>query len=160
MKGDDRPYAPLTQLHQEIDRLMSHTLRGFGIPMAGFEGSLASLSDKGAILKPSVDIEASDKEYAISVEVPGVEEDDIQLELAHNMLTIKGEKSRKSEKKTKDVFRIERSYGAFQRILSLPNDADSDNIDASFKNGVLTIRLPRKAASRPEGKIIEVKSVA
>lgn len=156
----EQQYAPLTQLHQEIDRLLGDTLRGLGIPLMGIEGSLSNQQGHEAILKPNVDIEASEKEYTVTVEVPGVEEDNIQLELTQNMLIIKGEKSRQSEKKSKDVFRVERSYGAFQRVLSLPGDADLDKIEAAFKNGVLTVTLPRKAASKPEGKVIKVKSAA
>lgn len=152
-------YTPLTQLHQEIDRMFDQTFRSFGLPSLGF-GSALSEAGQGVLLKPNVDIEASEKEYAITVEVPGVEEDNIKLELVDNTLTIKGEKKQESEKKEKDVYRVERSYGSFQRVLSLPEDADQDNIDAQFKNGVLTITLPRKAVSKPKGKVIDIKHAA
>lgn len=149
-------YTPLTQLHQEIDRMFDSVFRNFGLPSLGVNTALA----QDALLKPNVDIAASDKEYTITVEVPGVEEDKIKLELADNTLTIKGEKKQESEKKEKDFYRVERSYGSFQRVLSLPEDADQDGIDAQFKNGVLTITLPRKAISKPKGKVIDIKHAA
>lgn len=153
-------YTPLTQLHQEIDRIFDNAFRGFRLPSFEFDNTLSGVN-QDVFLKPNVDIEASDKEYAITVEVPGVEEDNIKLELADNTLTIKGEKKQESKKKEKDVYRVERSYGSFQRVLSLPEDADQDNIDAQFKNGVLTITLPRKqVATKPKGKVIDIKHAA
>ncbi len=153
---DRQAHAPLAPLHQEIDRLFENVFRGFGLPSLGIENALSGIS-QDMLLKPNMDITASDKEYAITVEVPGVEENNIKLELADNTLTIKGEKKQESEKKDKDVYRIERSYGSFQRVLSLPEDADHENIDAQFKNGVLTITVPRKVISKPKGKTIDIK---
>tara|TARA_R110001592_G_scaffold177076_2_gene417312 strand:- start:124325 stop:124876 length:552 start_codon:yes stop_codon:yes gene_type:complete len=149
-------YTPHMQLHQNIDRLLDHAFRDFGLPSLLADNPLSSLTQE-VILKPNMDIEASDKEYTITVEVPGVAEDNIKLELADNTLTIQGEKKQESEKKDKDVYRIERSYGSFQRVLSLPEDADQGNIDARFKNGILTITMPRKVVSKSESKIINIK---
>ena len=97
------------------------------------------------------------KEYAISVEVPGVDEKDVKIELANNTLTIGGEKKQEKEEKEKNFYRVERSYGSFQRVLSLPEDADQEKIQATFKKGVLRITVPRKALPHAEAKQIEVK---
>ncbi len=153
---EGRRYAPHTQLHQNIDRLLEDAFRDFGLPSLLGENALSSLT-KGVMLKPNMDIEASDKEYLLTVEVPGVAEGNIKLELADNTLTIKGEKKQESESKEKDAYRIERSYGSFQRVLSLPEDADQDKIDAHFKHGVLTIILPRKVVAKSKGKVIDIK---
>lgn len=102
-------------------------------------------------------IAADDKAYTIGVEVPGVEEKDLKLELSGDTLTISGEKRHEAEEKEKNYYRMERSYGSFQRVLTLPEDADRDGVSATFKNGVLTIEIPRLAAATADVKRIEVK---
>jgi HSP20 family protein len=156
VSGEVQHYEPHMQLHQSIDRLLDHAFRDFGLPSLLGSNSLSGVR-QSLMLKPNMDIESSDKEYTITVEVPGVEEDNIKLELVDRTLTIKGEKKQESEKKDKDVYRIERSYGSFQRVLSLPEDADQTNIDAQFKNGVLAISIPRKLISKPKSESIEIK---
>lgn len=116
------------------------------------------LSDPG-LLRPYVDIGASSTEYTITVEIPGVSDNDIQLELSDNTLIIKGEKRQEQTEQQKDFYRVERSYGSFQRVLSLPDDAESDNIQALFKNGVLNITIPRKElpATKAKPKAIPIR---
>jgi HSP20 family protein len=149
-------YHPVSQLHQEIDRMFDHFYRSFGWPSFDFEGPFSRMAE--GILKPTLDISAGEKEYAVTVEVPGVEEKDIQLELVNDTLNIKGEKKQEKEEKDKDYYRVERSYGSFHRVLSLPEDADQENINAVFKNGVMTISIPRKALPKTETKKIEIKA--
>jgi len=146
---------PMMQLHREIDRVFDEAFRGFGMPSIFGEGFPAL--EKGALLKPQVDISADDKKYTITVEVPGVEKDAVELELSKNSLIIKGEKKQEEETKDKEFYRVERSYGQFQRVLALPDDAIKENIDASFKDGVLTVTIPRKEQPKPEVKHIEIK---
>jgi HSP20 family protein len=105
-----------------------------------------------------LDVGASDKEYTISVELPGVDEKEIQLELSNNTLKIKGEKKQQKEEKEKNYYRMERSYGSFQRVLSLPEDADQEKINATYKNGIMEIAIPRKASQKTETKKIEIKT--
>ena len=90
--------------------------------------------------------------------MPGVDEKDVQLELINDTLKIKGDKKQQKEEKEKNYYRIERSYGSFQRVLSLPEDADQDNIKAVYKNGIMNITIPRKAAPKTEVKQIEIKT--
>ncbi|MBU0960000.1 MAG: Hsp20/alpha crystallin family protein [Proteobacteria bacterium] len=150
------PYGPIAQLQQEMDQLFDNFFKGFAQGPVG-TGSFfpGSLSDN--LLKPTLDIGATEKEYTISIEVPGVEEKDVTLEIADNTLTIKGEKEQEREEKEKHYYRMERSYGSFQRLLSLPEDADQDAIKATFKNGVVTITMPRKALPQSEVKQIKIK---
>jgi len=110
------------------------------------------------IFKPTLDLGASDKEYTISVELPGVDENDVKLEVMDDTLTIRGEKRQEKEEKERNYYRIERSYGSFQRMLSLPEDADQENIKAVFKKGVLTVTLPRKALPKSEARQIPVST--
>jgi HSP20 family protein len=146
---------PMLQLHHDIDRLFDNAFRGFPLPAfnsrwpddgifsaAGFQAKLNVASD--------------DKEYHISLEAPGLTEKDITLELNKGVLTIRGEKKEESETKDRHYYRVERSYGSFQRVLALPDDCDHGSINASMKNGVLDISVERKALPASETKRIPI----
>ena len=129
------PVSPLLQLHREIDRLF----------------------DWSGMLKPALDIQETDKQYKIALEVPGVEEKDIQITLDNDVLMVRGEKRQEQEKKEGGFHRVERSYGSFQRALNLPDDANQDSIKASFKNGVLTVTIDKREVSAPkQGRSIPI----
>lgn len=153
--GHPRDASPMAQFHQDIDRLFDSFFRGFGFPSMGFGRESAPLAQTDW-LKPTLDIAANDKEYAISVELPGVDEKDVELELSDETLIIKGEKKQEKERKEQNYYRMERSYGSFQRVLSLPEDAEQDGIVASYKHGVLTITIPRKARAATKAKQITI----
>ncbi len=148
---------PIEQFHREVDRLFDQTFRGFGFtPFELNRPMLPWMSD--GMLKPTLDLGATDKEYTITIEIPGVDEKDVRLEIVNDTLTIQGEKKQENEEKGKNYYRMERSYGSFQRMLSLPEDADQRKVTATFKKGVLTVTMPRKALPRADVKQIEVKS--
>lgn len=148
---------PFHQFHEEMDRLFDQAFRGFGVSPFGLnQPPLPRLAD--GMLRPTLDLGASEKEYTITVEIPGVDEKDVKLEIANDTLTIRGEKKQEKEEHEKNYYRMERSYGSFQRVLSLPEDVNQDGVKASFKNGILTVTLPRKALPKPEVKHIEVKN--
>jgi HSP20 family protein len=152
-QGVPQIYNPLAQLHRDIDRMIGNVFPGVGW------GRMIDVDD--GMLRPNVDVASTDKEYHITVEVPGVDEKDVQLELTNDgQLIIRGEKNQEKEQKYKNYYRTERSYGSFQRTLSLPQDASRDTIDASFKNGILTITCPRRAMAQSPAKRIEIKKVA
>lgn len=109
------------------------------------------------LLKPSLDIAETDKAWTVSIEIPGVEEKDINLEVENRTITVSGEKKRETMEQDENWHRVERSYGSFQRVLSLPEDVDENKIDASFKNGVLTLTLPRDAKANSNRKTIKIK---
>lgn len=154
MGGRYSDLSPVTYFHQEIDRIFDDFFSAW--PSLGmdrrYEPTMA-----GGMLKPTLDLSATEKEYAITVEIPGVDEKDVKLELANDTLTIRGEKSQEKEEKDKNYYRMERSYGSFQRVLSLPDDVDQDSIKAKFKNGVLKVTMHRKALPHSDVKRIEVK---
>lgn len=105
---------------------------------------------------PALDVSENDKQYTISVELPGVRKDDVHVELGDGMITIRGEKKSEREE-TKDQGRyVERSYGAFSRSFRLPADADPDHLDASFRDGVLTLKVAKSEAAKPRS--ISIKS--
>lgn len=158
MRPLGRAYEPTLQVHREIDRLFDNFFRGFGLsagdairPLAGFGES--------ELFRPKVDLSATDKEYRLTVEIPGVSEKDVSLAITGNSLTIRGEKKQEKEEKEKDFYRIERRYGSFQRVLSLPEDVDQDGIGAAFKDGVLTVTMPRKEVAKETVKTIEITAL-
>ncbi len=143
---------PLWNLHREMDRMFDGVMQRFS----------ALSPSNGLMLKPSVDIREGKKDYQITIEVPGVDEKDVKLELADGTLTVSGEKRHEKEQKDENYYCVERSYGSFRRVLSLPRDIDEDAIEAKFRNGVLTITVPRKqiAKTREDSKVIEIKRAA
>ena len=143
---------PIMRLHQEVDELFANFFRGF--PVSPFFGE--DEKPWRSVILPEVDIAEGKKEYTITVEVPGVEEKDIELTVAEGTLTIRGEKRYEKEDREKQYHRIERSYGAFQRVLSLPEDADEDAIKATFKNGVLTVTIGKNPKAKSSVRKIAV----
>jgi HSP20 family protein len=146
---------PLMQIHNEIDRMFDEFFSGFRDRESG--DMWDSLMPSG-LIKPNLDISESDTEYSIAVELPGVDEKNVELELVDNSLRIKGEKKRETEKKDKNYHCVERSYGTFQRVLALPEDADREGIQADYKNGIMTISIPRKPELKPETRKIDIKT--
>jgi HSP20 family protein len=158
--GKDNSAAshPVQALHQEIDQIFNDFFRGFGLaPLSRFPMP-GSLTEGAYWLKPSLDISATDKEYTLQVELPGISEKDVQVEVSGDALKIRGEKKQEKEDKGRDYYVVERSYGSFQRVLALPEDAKVDGIAAKFKNGVMTITIPRDESASQSVKKIEVKS--
>lgn len=150
-----RLYDPTLSIHRDIDRLFDSFVRGIAPSMFERFGT-GSFFEESAILKPRVDLSATDQEYLLTVEIPGVSEKDVSVDISGNTMTIKGEKKQEKEEKEKNYYRIERSYGSFQRVLSLPEDVDQAGIKASFKNGVLSIAMPRLSLPKSEGKQIPI----
>ncbi len=107
---------------------------------------------------PAVDVAETDKAYEITAELPGLDEKNIEVKLANRVLSIKGEKQEEKEEKEKDYYRRERSFGSFERSFHVPDDVQEEKIEASFKNGVLSVTLPKSAEAQKQAKKIEVKS--
>ena len=95
--------------------------------------------------------------YEITAELPGLDEKNIEVKLANGVLSIKGEKREEKEEKRKDYYRRERSFGSFERSFQMPEGIDTDKIAASFKNGILSVTLPKSAEAQKQAKRIEVK---
>lgn len=125
-----------------------------------FEGFLrGGMQDDGSfglsMWSPAVDIAEKDNEYVVRAELPGVSKDDVKITLESNILTIRGEKRQEKDMKEDDYHRMERMYGSFQRSFTLPTTVKSDSIDASYRDGILTVTLPKAEEAKP--KHIEVK---
>ena len=150
-------WSSLENLRREMDRLVDDFRFDFGwSPFRNRRFDVAPLVPReiswGAV--PAVDIAEKDNAYEISAELPGMDEKDVEVKYASGLITIKGEKQEEKEEKRKDYHLSERRYGSFQRAFSLPEGADPDKLEATFKNGVLKITLPKSAeAQRKERKI-------
>jgi HSP20 family protein len=131
---------PLLALHREMNRMFDEVFRGFDLAPFG----LASRALDG-LGWPQIDIEDTDKEVRITAELPGLNEKDVSLEIANGVLSISGEK--KSELEDKSRRFSERHYGRFERRISL-GDIEEDKVSAAFKNGVLTITVPKSAEAK------------
>lgn len=149
--------TPRDLFHSEIDRLFESMVRNFPHWDMPRDPSPRSPGLQGA-LKPRLDVSGSDNEYLISVELPGVDEKDLSIEVREDSLIIRGEKRHEHEDKGKGYYRMERSYGSFQRVLSLPDDSVQENIKATFKQGVLKITVPRQKTLPSSVKQIEISS--
>ncbi len=107
---------------------------------------------------PSADAASGMEDYEINMELPGVSADDIDVSLNDHVLTVKGEKKSSREEKTKTYYFSERSYGAFQRSFRLPGDVNTDQIEAAFVDGVLTLSLPKTGGAAQAQKKIRVQT--
>jgi len=136
----------LWSMQREINRMFDSFMQG-GIQD---DGSLGL-----AMWTPAVDIVEREDEFEVKVELPGVEKDDVKITLESNILTIRGEKKQEKEQKGENLHRVERSYGSFQRSFTLPTTVKNDKIDASYRDGILMITLPKAEEAKP--KQIEVK---
>jgi HSP20 family protein len=136
----------------------------------GFKSQIDSLFEDwfgrsmGGVLAPRVDIAEDEKAVTLTTELPGVKESDIEVTLVGDQLSIKGEK-RSEHDDTKDaegrmLHRMERSYGAFQRTLTIPYEVDPNQVSAQFKDGVLTITLPKPpdAMTQKQGRKININA--
>jgi HSP20 family protein len=148
VKRRDESLNHFYSLQRDMNRIFDRFFEDFQLP---------PFEDKWASTFPSVDVKESDREIRVSAELPGLDEKDIDITISGNLLTIRGEKKQEKEDKTENYYRKERSYGSFYRDIPLPTEVESEKVDASYKNGVLGITVPKK----PEGKRkkIAIKSV-
>lgn len=135
---------PFSFLQREIDRL--------------FEGVTRSIPGFATTTMPSMDISETDKAIEITAELPGLEKKDVELNVADNLLTIRGEKKNEREEKNKDYHLVERSYGSFSRSVELPAGVKSEDISAQIANGVLRVTVQKPAPK--QAKQIEIKTAA
>lgn len=152
--GTDRNIArreanPFSFLQQEIDRLFEGMTRGFP-SFPAFSGTSVNL--------PRMDVSETDKAIEIEAELPGLEPKDVQINLADDVLTIRGEKKSEREEKDKDYHLVERSFGSFSRSVQLPQGVKAEDVSAEIAKGVLKVTVKKPAPA--QSKQIEIKSAA
>jgi len=141
------PVRELANLQERMNRLFSDS---FG-PVSSQE----SLSAGSFV--PPVDVYEDEQGIQLKMEVPGVDEKDIDIRLENHLLTVRGERKLESETKEENYHRIERRYGSFTRSFTLPNTVNPEEVKASYAKGVLTVRLGKRAEARPKQIKVDVK---
>ena len=150
--------SPFLTLHREMNRLFDDVFSRFegGVPSVfgrmpgGAGGSWLSGS------WPSLEVNASDKEVRVSAELPGMDEKDVEVLVDDGVLTIRGERQSETEDKGRRF--SERYYGRFERSIALPYEVEEDKAEASFRNGVLTVTLPKSAKAQDKAKRIAINA--
>lgn len=138
------PFRDMLSLRADMDRLFSSLFGG-------------AYEEREGMWAPIVDIEEDNESIMVKAEIPGMKKEDIKVSVQSNMLTITGERKRESETKSKTFHRVERSYGKFSRMITLPTDVDSDKVKANYKDGILSITLPKPEAVKPKHIDVEIK---
>ena len=139
------PFRGLTTLQDQVNRLFE----GAVVQGRGGQADLAAWA-------PAVDIYEGENELVAKVDLPGVEDKDIDIRLENNTLTIRGERRFEKSVNEESYLRVERAYGSFTRTFSLPNIVNAEGISASFANGVLTVHMPKREESKPKQVKISV----
>ena len=134
-----RPMKNLFGLHNEMGRI-------FGDLFSSQEGGT---DPEETYWMPTVDVSETENDFEIRAELPGVSENDVNVSVTDNRLTVKGEKRQEAETDGKNYHRVERRYGSFQRSFTLPRNVKTSNIKAGFKDGVLTLTIPKPEAAKP-----------
>lgn len=149
---------PFEALHQRVDRIFNEFSSGFGFPKSFWDDGLKMPAMWGEQnVMPSLEMHDSDGKVTVAAELPGVAEQDIDVSVDNQLLTISGEKKSEVEHKDGDRFRTERSYGKFSRSVTLPFAIDPAQVDARFDNGVLKLTIEKPAEAAQKAKKIEIR---
>lgn len=139
-----RPFGSISPFEREVDRLFD-----------SFFGD-RWLDAPRAVWVPPMEVTETDDEFRVRMELPGVEEKDVDVTYQDGLLSIRGEKKEHSETKDKMCYCSEIAYGSFERTVSVPSNVDGEKISARYKNGILTVSLPKREEAKP--KKVEIKS--
>ena len=134
-----RPLGEVDSFRREMDRMFEN-----------FFGSGADVGESSLTWYPSVDIKETKDDFVLMAEVPGMSKDDIKINISENTLTVKGEKKEEKKEDDQNYHRVERRYGTFQRSFTLPIQVQGNKVKAAYKDGVLTITLPKKEEVKPK----------
>jgi len=134
------PMRSLISLPNEIDRFFDD----FGLNVRDFD----------TVWRPHVDLSESENSYEVKAELPGMKKEDIKIEVHDNVLTLTGEKKQENKTDKKNYHRIERSYGRFERCFRLPKEVKAEEIKAKYKNGVLSIDIPKTEETKPKEIVV------
>lgn len=134
------PWQELESMQKSLGRLLDDS---------------GALSTEGGNWMPAVDIRETEDALVVHAELPGIDKKDIKVDVRDGVLSISGERRYEKDVKEENVHRIERAYGSFSRSFSLPRNVDTEKVDASLKDGVLEVKLPKKESAKP--KAIEIR---
>ena len=145
---EDEPFGLLSSFRDEMDRLFDD----FFSPWRG-----RGLLPRETIWTPQLDVYEDENNIIVNVDVPGMKPEDIDISVSGNALSIRGEKKQEEKKEGKDYYRMERAYGSFSRTVELPSTVDTKKINATYKDGVLEVVLPKVEEAKPQKIKIKVK---
>ena len=137
-----RSWSPFRDFGSGLGRLFDEVFAERGFPVTRWS--------------PALDVVENDNAYVITLELPGAKREDVSLEIHDNVLSIRGEKKSEREEKNEKRHYVERTYGSFGRSFTLPANADAERVKATFKDGVLTVELPKTEAAKP--RLIDIKA--
>ncbi len=144
-----QPFREVATLQDRVNRLFRESYN------AGNDESLTT-----STFAPAVDVYEDEHKVTLKIEVPGIDEKDIDVRVENNTLTVHGERKIEKEEKEENYRRVERNYGSFTRTFTLPTAVDTENVSANYDKGVLKINLPKKAEAKPKQIKVSVGSVA
>lgn len=136
-----RPITPMRNVRREIDRIF-----GDFFPTFGEEGEGEIFSP---MWTPRMDLSETEGEFLVKMDLPGIDKDQVSVNVEDSMLTVKGERQEEKKEEKENYLRMERSYGNFYRSIPLPETAKVNQVKAAFKNGVLTVHIPKAEQSKP-----------
>ena len=148
MRRDMEQY--FNNMQREMDRLFSPLM----VRMQSGLGEAETFMRK---FMPAVNVSEDEKQIIVKAELPGLEAKDVEVSVADDRLTIEGEKKFEKKSDKEDVHLMESAYGAFKRVIALPDSVDFSKVEATFKNGILTVQLPKKADATKPSKKVDVK---
>lgn len=139
------PFAEMADLRREMDHIFGEF----------FGRTPSSMAATEAMWSPLVDIHETKDSFLLMAELPGVKQEDVEVSVEGDTLTLKGERKREAEVKEDQYHRIERSYGRFERSILLPSVVDPNRVKATYRDGVLEVQLPKKEEAKPKAVKIE-----
>jgi len=143
---------PLRRFQSEMNQLFQEVMKDFDSEDSDFWGIY-----KHNHFRPAIDVKEENDKYIILAEIPGVNKEDLSVEISGNKLVISGEKKGYHQENKDSYYHVERSYGKFKRVLELPDNIKSEEIDASFENGVLHIDIPKSETTLEQKKLISIR---
>lgn len=146
--------TPIGQFRTEMDDLFDRFFHGTWPPARRWLGETEWTRE----FMPSIDVAENDKQITITAEIPGIDPDDVEINVTDNVLTLRGEKKQTIENKDEDHYHCERRFGSFTRSIELPPTADLDHVDAQARSGLLKVSIPKLATAKP--KKVNVKKLA
>ncbi len=143
------PVRELNSLQTEMNRLFTTF---FDAPAPGGPGN----GGQARRWVPAMDLVETDDHFVLRADLPGLDEDDVHIEVEDDVLTVSGERKAEHEEQREGFYRVERAFGAFRRSLTLPEGVDAEAVEAAFHNGVLEVRIPKPEARKPRRVAIRV----
>ena len=141
------PFSELDRLHQELDRMFS----------ASFRPSMRGEQGQSGFTGPAVNVKQTEREVIVEAQLPGVTAKDTQINVTENSVTLRGERKSEAEEKDENFIRREYSYGSFAREVALPTAVKAEEAQASLKNGLLIIRVPKKEQTEAKGRELTIR---